>query len=68
MYCVYQVNNFQNMSLDQKTELKWKYLFTNCMIKLVVTKSHMNEKSSILVVDIDNDGPIFQFISRVPIY
>lgn len=56
------------MSLDQKTELKWKYLFTNCVIKLVVTKSHINEKSSILVVDIDNEGPIVQFISRIPIY
>ncbi|KAF0748429.1 meiosis-specific with OB domain-containing protein, partial [Aphis craccivora] len=28
-----EVNYFQNMSLNQRTELKWKYLFTNCMIK-----------------------------------
>lgn len=56
------------MSLDQKTELKWKYLFTNCAIKLVVTKPHLHEKSTILVVDIDNTGPIFQFISHIPIY
>lgn len=55
------------MSEDQKTELKWKYLFTNCAIKLVVSKSNPDEKSTIVVVDIDNEGPMFQFISRVTI-
>jgi len=56
------------MSFDQKTELKWKYLFTNCAIKLVVTKGHSDEMSTIFVVDIDNEGPISQFISCIPIY
>ncbi|XP_060847878.1 protein hold'em-like [Rhopalosiphum padi] len=63
-----EVNYFQNMSLNQRTELKWKYLFTNCMIKLVVTEAHPNEKLTILVVDIENEGPISKFISCVPIY
>jgi len=56
------------MSLNQKTELKWKYLFTNCMIKLVVTEARSDEKSTILVVDIENEGPISKFISCIPIY
>lgn len=56
------------MSLDQKTELKWKYLFTNCVFKLVVTKVDPDKDSTILVVDIDNEGPISQYISCVPIY
>ncbi|KAF0697037.1 protein hold'em [Aphis craccivora] len=56
------------MSLNQRTELKWKYLFTNCMIKLVVTEARLNEKLTILIVDIENEGPISKFISRVPIY
>lgn len=55
------------MSLNQKTELKWKYLFTNCMIKLMVT-AHSDEKLTILVVDIENEGPISKFISCIPIY
>lgn len=56
------------MSLVQRTKLKWKYLFTNCVIKLIVTKTHTDEKSTIFVVDIDNEGPISQFISPTPIY
>lgn len=56
------------MSFNQRTELKWKYLFTNCMIKLVVTEAHLNEKLTILIVDIENEGPISKFVSRVPIY
>ncbi|XP_025425165.1 protein hold'em-like isoform X1 [Sipha flava] len=63
-----EINNFQNMNMDQKTELKWKYLFTNCKIKLVVTKTYQEEKPTILVVDIVNKGPILQFISCIPIY
>lgn len=54
--------------MDQRTELKWKYLFTNCEIKLVVTKTYHEEKPIILVVDIINKGPILQFISCIPIY
>lgn len=45
-----------------------KYLFTNCMIKLVMTEPHLNEKITMLIVDIENEGPISKFISRVPIY
>lgn len=56
------------MSLDQRTELKWKYLFTNCAFKLVITNPQPEENSSILVVDIHNEGPISQFISCIPIY
>lgn len=56
------------MSLDQKTELKWKYLFTNCAVKLVVRKELSDEKTTIFVVDIDNEGPIFKFTSCIPIY
>lgn len=63
-----QVNNFQNMNLNQRTELKWKYLFTNCMIKLVVTEAHPDEKLTILVVDIENEGSISKYISCIPIY
>jgi len=56
------------MSLNQRTKLKWKYLFTNCMIKLVVTEAHLDEKLAILVVDIENEGPMSKFISCIPIY
>lgn len=56
------------MSLNQRTELKWKYLFSNCMIKLVVTEAYPDEKLTILVVDIENEGPISKFISCIPIY
>lgn len=56
------------MCSDQKTRLKWKYLFTNCAIKLMVFKSHPDDKLTILIVDIDNEGPIFKFISNIPIY
>lgn len=68
IYYVGQVNNFQSMSLSQRTELKWKYLFTNCAMKLVISKTYPEEKPTILVVDIDNKGPIFQFITSIPIY
>lgn len=54
--------------MDQRTELKWKYLFTNCEIKLVATKIYPEEKPTVLVVDIVNKGPIFQFVSGIPIY
>lgn len=56
------------MSLDQRTELKWKYLFTNCAIKMVVRNEKSDEKITIFVVDIDNEGPLFKFTSSIPIY
>jgi len=64
----YQINNFQTMSLNQKTELKWKYLFTNCAIKIVLTKARVGEKLVVVIVDIENTGPICQYTSYVPIY
>jgi len=56
------------MSSNQKTELKWKYLFTNCAIKIVLPKPEIYEKLTIVIVDINNTGPICQYISYVPIY
>ncbi|VVC34548.1 Nucleic acid-binding, OB-fold [Cinara cedri] len=63
-----KVTNFQNMSLKQRTELKWKYLFVNCKIKLISTKSTPGEKITFIIVDICNEGPIHTFISQIPIY
>lgn len=56
------------MSLEQRTELKWKYLFFNCKIKLISTKTNPGEKITIIIVDICNEGPIHNFISHIPIY
>jgi len=64
----YQIKNFQTMSLNQKTELKWKYLFTNCTIKIVLTKASTGKKLTVVIVDIENTGPICQYTSYVPIY
>ncbi|XP_050438704.1 meiosis-specific with OB domain-containing protein [Adelges cooleyi] len=62
------VEDFLSMSSTQKTEIKWKYLFTNCAVKLVIPKYQPKKKLIISIVDIRNEGNIFQYISDMPLF
>ncbi|XP_050530368.1 meiosis-specific with OB domain-containing protein isoform X2 [Daktulosphaira vitifoliae] len=62
------VEDYKKMDCLQKTDLKWKYLLTNCAVKLVIPKNQLDKKSIISVVSIRNEGNISQYVSEIPLF
>lgn len=64
----FKEEEFENLSLDEKTTLKWKFLLKRCASRLVVMPASRDRLSPLYSVVSTEKVNLTEYAARVPMY
>lgn len=65
---MFQETEFDQLTLDEKTTLKWKYLLKRCSAKLIVLPSSRGQFSPLISVAGLSKVSLTEYAARIPMY